>query len=541
MQVFFFDSQCLNAAFGSGVQATSSSSPPCIRPELVIMSVATSDSDDDEASMGTFYEFDHTSGKWIRCQSSDSESDGVGVYIRVDGKWIRKPEKKKRRKTGHPSSEEKQSLSEGQPSGSSSSPCPSSSGLVPQSESTASPSSLSIAQIEDDELSNTNQSPSNRGEEEISNHDPIGYSTCPLADPSDISDDESQTDQEANYWNAHWIEGDAGTNSSIVKAANLWKSVSVDLIMGLVISEGVPQTCVCRMCGKRIDVWTINDSRGGERKREKVLRCFDCGRGFYFCTGCGLRDHTWRNQTHKVEFWLPCSWRHQSGDPMQGRTMEDRSPSVHAGTGCWNVIIDIQAEYDHYEQNKAEAEAEIEEEDAGGTSPSHELSDPMVHGCGCPYLVESRTAVLYDPFGLRKQPSTVTYHSCTLHHARTLVALGYWPMTPIKPEVVVPLKVMVMLYRQRSPFVGCGSVLVVVYFEIFFQFFWFCRLFLLNMNFQRFLFCNFSPAKLPSVSGTSAQAAPLSTLSFGVCYCLPPQLANCLLPLYLVFSFWCCS
>lgn len=243
-------------------------------------------------------------------------------------------------------------------------------------------------------------------------------------------------------------------DSAMKSAMKNWNNKIFDLLFGLVHSEGAPQDFTCFKCEKTIHVWSINSSPGDSKKCEEVLRCFDCGRGFFFCAVCGLKEHTQRHQTHKVEAWVPVQ---------HGIDGDSNSPLVHPCSRRWEQVINVREKLEQYlEVSREEQEQQQQSSPSIHINPSSSplSAGPSEYGCGCAWQF-THSAVVYDPFGLSKHHTEVPYKSCQDHRARTLVTLGYWPMTPIKPEVVVPLKAMVLLYRQRIPLVGVDLLSVV--------------------------------------------------------------------------------
>jgi len=227
-----------------------------------------------------------------------------------------------------------------------------------------------------------------------------------------------------------------------------WRIVIPDLLQGLHMSQGVPQKSECLVCDQTIKVWTTNDDE------ELLLRCFDCGRGVYFCSDCGLSDHFKRNRTHKVEAWLP--------SPVVSEVEEETTFVEGVSHRSWQQI-DVKGEDGRRIYRGTSSSPRPPSEQPSSSPLEHSFLHGPLFGCGCERSHQHRFCVhVYEPYGLSKRFIQVHYDSCHEHRARTLVTLGYWPMTPLRPQLALSLKSMELLHRQRSPFssfLWCGSML----------------------------------------------------------------------------------
>jgi len=366
-------------------------------------------------------------------ESSSSESLGSDIEFQrdKDGEWqevVKRPHKR-HKAADHSSSssvEEKRSL----PGAESENTASDQSGLVAPSEMATSPSESGV--VVSPPRPPLSPPPADHTPlEDLEGDD--GLEASADSTPSTPTHDPQPSERFEDTWDSRLWDGYEDSKNSLMQN---WTKKKRDLVFGLVMSEGAPQQCKCFVCDKIINAWSIDGVQ------EKVLRCVDCGRGFFFCAPCGLQDHRWRHQTHKLEAWVPV---HHGID----------GPLLPPSGLRWKEVIDVPEQLERCQESQDEASEEGKSSPSGHSTqePLNVSVGPLEYGCACDRMdQDEHPAVVYDPFGLSKLHTDLSYTSCHKHRARTLVTLGFWPMTPIKPKVVVPLKAMVLLYRQRSPF-----------------------------------------------------------------------------------------
>ena len=67
-----------------------------------------------------------------------------------------------------------------------------------------------------------------------------------------------------------------------------WTLLREKIINAAIESEGMPHDQVCMVC----------------ELEPACLRCRDCGPNQFFCKGCGIKLHQYRNYFHYLEHWL---------------------------------------------------------------------------------------------------------------------------------------------------------------------------------------------------------------------------------------------